>query len=277
VLDGPWDHRDDEPGPNWGLLDSHIGHGTFIAGVIRQIAPDASVRMIRVMHSDGVVQESALVTALSALTAEIAEAQARGVAEQMVDIVSLSFGYYAEDEDAAYTSGLARTIAGLTALGVAVVVAAGNEATDQPSFPAAFADPSGAEPVVSVGALNPNGSRAMFSNHGKWVTAWAPGADVVSTFPKRLDGGQQPVHVRGSGTGPGAVDRQTLDPDGFQGGFAVWSGTSFAAPWIAARMAAALMDQARSGSVLGLGDISAAAARQRIEPVVKQLIADEQA
>jgi hypothetical protein len=233
--------------------------------------------MIRVMHTDGVVQEHALVTALSSLAAEIAEAQAQGMAEQMVDIVSLSFGYYAEDEDDTYTGGLYQTIAKLTALGVAVVVSAGNDATEQRSFPAAFADPSGAEPIVSVGALNPNGSRAMFSNHGDWVTAWAPGADVVSTVPQHLDGGQQPVRVQGSGGGPGAVDRQTLDPDGFQGGFAVWSGTSFAAPWIAAWLAATVLERARNGSVHGLQDISPTAARQRIDAVVKQLIADEHA
>jgi hypothetical protein len=37
--------------------------------------------------------------------------------------------------------------------------------------------------VISVGALNLNGTKAMFSNDGDWVTAFALGAAVVSTYP----------------------------------------------------------------------------------------------
>jgi hypothetical protein len=35
--------------------------------------------------------------------------------------------------------------------------------------------------------------------------------------------------------------RETIDPDDFSGGFAVWSGTSFAAPVAAGEVAAALI------------------------------------
>ena len=39
------------------------------------------------------------------------------------------------------------------------------------------------------------------------------------------------------------VDRYgRIDPDDFSGGFALWSGTSFAAPYVAARLAQALVD-----------------------------------
>ncbi|MNW61930.1 hypothetical protein D3C74_400260 [compost metagenome] len=37
-------------------------------------------------------------------------------------------------------------------------------------------------------------------------------------------------------------NRATIDPEGFQGGFASWSGTSFAAPVLAGELASYLLD-----------------------------------
>jgi subtilisin family serine protease len=92
-------------------------------------------------------------------------------------------------------------------------------------------------PVVSVGALNPNDTDALFSNVGGWVTAYRPGAAVVSTIPPVFKGGLEPTarwtsHHR---------LRESLDPDDFSSGFAVWSGTSFSAPIAAGELAEALM------------------------------------
>ncbi|MGH8862783.1 MAG: S8 family serine peptidase, partial [Jatrophihabitantaceae bacterium] len=127
--------------------------------------------------------------------------------------------------------------------GVAVVASAGNDSTDRPMFPAAFAPwPGGPDfasgvPVTSVGALNPNSTVALFSNAGRWVLCHRPGAALVSCFP-RLDGSQQASYklfVDGEGW------RETLDPDDFSCGFATWSGTSFAAPLFAGEVAAELL------------------------------------
>ena len=61
----------------------------------------------------------------------------------------------------------------------AIVCSAGNDATDRPTFPAALwkgGDASSTSRTQtthrtsSVGALNPNGSVALFSNVGTWVT-----------------------------------------------------------------------------------------------------------
>jgi subtilisin family serine protease len=127
----------------------------------------------------------------------------------------------------------------LLKLGVVVVAAAGNFASARRFYPAAFAlekAPDGGVPVISVGALNPNGTKAMFSNDGEWVTAFAPGAAVISTYPVDVDASRtpelrMPVNRKPPGELPG---REALDPNDYCGGHVQWSGTSFAAPYLAA-------------------------------------------
>jgi hypothetical protein len=112
---------------------------------------------------------------------------------------------------------VAAAIARAQARGAVVVAAAGNNASCKPYWPAAI--PS----VVAVGATH-CGERAWFSNFGEWVNAWADGVDVVSTFFEFQ--GEQPA-VSG------------VDYDNYHG-WAKWSGTSFAAPRVAAALARAV-------------------------------------
>ena len=230
--------------PQLGLLDRDSGHGTFIAGIIRQTCPDAKILAIRVMPSDGVVDEHQLVIALNKLLVRQAQAQAAGRPDGLVDVMSLSLGYYHEDpDDAQYSSVLAGTLHSFAELGVAVVAAAGNDHTTVPFFPAGFASrDQGSDqrrdrvPLVSVGALNPNGSQAVYSNSGGWVSCFRPGTNVVSTLPPTFDGSSQAATaVAGGG--------ESVDPDDFKGGFATWSGTSFSAPVLAGEIAADLVRQ----------------------------------
>jgi subtilisin family serine protease len=230
--------------PQLGLLDRESGHGTFIAGIIRQTCPDAKILAIRVMPSDGVVEEHQLCIALNKLLVRQAQAQADGRLDDVIDVLSLSLGYYHEDpDDVRYSSVLAGTLRSFAALGVAVVTAAGNDHTTTPFFPAGFASRDQGQdqaadriPLVSVGALNPNGSRALFSNSGDWVSCYRPGANVVSTLPTSFDGSTQPDIVTPDGG-------ESVDRDDFTGGFGVWSGTSFAAPVLAGEIAASLSAQ----------------------------------
>jgi serine protease len=148
--------------------------------------------------------------------------------------------------------------------GCAVVVSAGNDGIARPQFPAAFApwdggggpvaDAAERVPVTSVGALNPNlDSVALFSNTGSWVTCYAPGAAVVSTMPP-FQGGLEPS----ARTAAYGWRREAIDPDNYGrrresaggqgagpsvGGFALWSGTSFAGPVQAGRIAQQLVDR----------------------------------
>ncbi len=232
--------------PYEGYLDSDAGHGTFIAGIIRQGAPDADVEMIAVMGGDGFVPESDLLDAVLMLALRQQNATQQRDAASFIDVLVLALGYYNENaHDLTYSSELGGAIRTLGMNGTAVVVAAGNDATDRPNYPAAFGPWQGITnptadcvPVVSVGALNPTGQTiALFSNAGAWVTSHDVGVAVVSTFPDTFDGSIQPevaVYVPGDGL------RTTLDIDDLRGGFGTWSGTSFSAPLVAAKIAARL-------------------------------------
>jgi subtilisin family serine protease len=107
-------------------------------------------------------------------------------------------------------------------------------------------DPADVAPHVSVGALNPNRtSTALYSNVGSWVKTYAPGSAVLSTSPP-FDGGIQ----AGSRNDRYGRRRETIDPDDFTGGFAIWSGTSFAAPHVAATLARAVQAGLLDGSTV---------------------------
>lgn len=232
-----------------GLLDAEAGHGTFISGLVRQACPDALILAVRVYGGVGVVPEGDLARSIQ-LLAQRQAAAVHGVQEngrpiQPVDVVNLSLGYYHEEpEDAQYDQVLLPSLKLLGELGATVVVSAGNDATDRPMFPAAFApwtrgvQPShDALPLISVAAANPNGSTALFSNGGEWVSTVRHGAAVVSTLPVTFNGADQPAV---SLADPDGHSRAALDPDDFSGGFAVWSGTSFAAPVLGGQLAAHL-------------------------------------
>lgn len=222
-----------------GSIPRYAGHGTFIAGIIRQQAPKARIEGIRIMDDDGGVHERLLINTLVALLVRQAVAVTHGRTEDVFDVLSLSLGYYHEEPgDESTDPVLCGILRELGSWGVAVVASAGNDGTTAPFHPASFAGPStglrrDSIPLVSVGALNPNGTVAHFSNAGAWVACERPGVEVVSTLPTGMQGTQQP----GEAMNHGGDARGSVDPDDFTGGFGSWSGTSFAAPHLAGEIA----------------------------------------
>jgi subtilisin family serine protease len=227
------------------------GHFTFIAGRIHQNAPDADVLAMRVLHPDNVCYEADLLLALWMLVARVEQGG-------HVDVVSLSIGGYVEDDSEAAWH-LREVVTALTDLGVVVVAAAGNDATTRRFYPAALAED---DPLVlGVGALNPDGTEAWFSNAGAYVTVEATGANVLSTFPTSLRGARGARLLTGSGS------RQTADPDSFTSGFAIGSGTSYAAPEVAAELAVEL-----AGGAVGIAVPEVASRAERAADAVKRLL-----
>jgi len=235
----------DITGPLDGALDWIAGHGTFAAGLVHQACPDATILSSRVLHADGVATESDVNRALQQLLLLLLRFQ-NGDGGRRVDVLSLSLGYYHETaEDALADGPLRRLLEAFGRRGVAVVAAAGNESTLREMFPAAFAPHAGSTPppdvvpVVSVGAENPDGTIALFSNSGDWVTTFAAGGLVLSTLPTTLNAGSDaPARLVDRPTGR---ERADVDPDDYSSGFALWSGTSFSAPIVAGRIAAELL------------------------------------
>ncbi|MEV4314073.1 S8/S53 family peptidase [Actinocrispum sp. NPDC049592] len=253
-IDGPMycDDVTEQIGPGY-------GHGTAIAGILHQLAPDADVLVIRALQASNVATHADLVLALWLLVARVRAAQQPGgTMTDMVDIVTLSMGDYVADDKPAMLEEAIRALAGL---GVLVVAAAGNDSTSRPFYPAALCDeikyPSWTGPrVIGVGATNPNGSTAWFANGGRNATCQASGAFVVTTFP-RIDGPLGPSRV--------TKTRQGVDLDTAPSSFAAVCGTSMAAPHIAGLIARKLWD---NNSSYSLADIGVKATMDRIEQAV---------
>ncbi len=207
----------DLPGPNYG---SHLGHATFVAGRIRLAAPGAQVLSMRVMNSAGKLREADVAGALTWLADH---------PEVTVDVVLMAFGRQADPGDGDLGSIRAH-IQRLSSRGVRIVASAGNDGSELPVYPAAFAaDPELS--VLSVGALATPTERAPYSNSGPWVREWGNGTNIISIMPltTKDTGRDQPAGRSGD------VDPFATPATG--NGYAWWSGTSFAAATAAGELA----------------------------------------
>jgi Subtilase family len=188
-----------------GYLAQEAGHGTFIDGIIMQVAPQVSIRQVQLLNPAGVTDDGCLALAISALA-------------NSVPVINVSLGGYTQGDIAPPASSAA--IAALTD-NVVVVAAAGNNHSPEPFWPAALGS------VVSVGALDTTQGApqvAGFSNYGNWVDVYAPGTTVYSTY-------LQATWMLPNDTPP----PRPID------GWAIWSGTSFAAPQVTAAIANTLL------------------------------------
>jgi hypothetical protein len=202
------DPLDNFPPPKDGYLDFAAGHGTFVAGIIQQVAPDAEIMVRRAVDSDGIASE-----------VTVACEMIRAVKEDGAQIVNLSLGCQTQDNVPPVAIQAALEIISEwereTGREVLIVAAAGNFADTTPCWPAAFRQ------VVSVAGLAPDMLPSQWSSRGFWVTCATIGQGLRSTY---VEGQESPL-----------VDPvpQHFGPDAW----AVWSGTSFAAPQITGALA----------------------------------------
>src|SRR5712691_3442464 len=177
------------------VIAPYAGHGTFVAGVLRSVAPKASVYVERAFDIAGADYETRLLSSLE------------DALKRDPDILVFTFTSTTHRDQSLHTFDelYERRIRGIK--GLVVLAPAGNDGSSRPSWPAAHPG------IIAVGALAANWrDRAHFSNHGRWVDVYAPGEDLVNAFP---DGAyvctEPPYHGQ----------RRRFN------GMALWSGTSF--------------------------------------------------
>ncbi|WP_431812062.1 S8 family peptidase [Lysinibacillus sp. FW12] len=105
--------------------------------------------------------------------------------EQGADVINMSLGGYGE------SPLMKEAVQKAIDSGITVVAAAGNESTDDYSFPASF------EGVISVGSTNDRNKLSSYSNYGPSVDVVAPGEEIYSTVH---DGKKGSSFVKFSGT-----------------------------------------------------------------------------
>jgi Subtilase family len=216
-LDTGINREDLDDMPRDDFLDLAAGHGSFCAGIVQQIVPDARIEVRKELDSNGFAHELRVARRL------VHEVRKGLEAGQHV-IVNLSFGAETADDERPVALGVALEIideqsreAGLETV---VVAAAGNFGHDRPCYPAAFPT------VTAVAALTQGMLPAEWSSRGAWVDVSTIGEGVRSTF---VPGTESP----------------SLDYDFEEfphNAWALWSGTSFAAPQVAGAIAKIAID-----------------------------------
>jgi hypothetical protein len=216
-------------------IPDYAGHGTFVAGVARCMAPSARVVVTRDFNKAGAISEHEIVLRLHealGLSPDVINLSAGGSTRKDLPLL----GFEAFWESYRHYKGLV------------LVASAGNNSSRRPFWPAAFPQ------VVGVGALAANGrARAHFSDHGPWVDVYAPGEDLVNAYARGVYHYREPPN-----TGSHHFH-----------GMCKWSGTSFAAPLVAGLIAAritrtgenarqaasSLLAQARAQHLPGVGPV----------------------
>ena len=204
----PWlqgvDGDDELNGPD---LRSYAGHGTFIAGVVRCVAPLTKVWVegfaIGGVGGGGILESDLVGQLDEALDHDPQVINLSAGCRTRLDLPSIALETF-------YRTRLQKR-------DCVLVAAAGNDGWAAPFWPAAF------DWCVGVGSLDRDGRVSAFSNFGVSADVYALGRNLVNAFP--------------DGTFECRETPDTGDVRVFSTGMARWSGTSFAAPVVAGLIA----------------------------------------
>ena len=144
-----------------------MGHGSHVAGTIGAAADNGKgvagvayktqIIAVRVLGKDG----SGTVEGIANGISKAVDAGAK--------VINMSLGGPASSQV------LEDAVKAAMDKGVIVVCAAGNDGTQDNTYPAAFPN------VIAVGATDQSDNRASFSNYGQFVKIAAPGVDILSS------------------------------------------------------------------------------------------------
>jgi subtilisin family serine protease len=195
-----------------GRIRPYAGHGTFVAGVIKAIAPACKVHILSLHVNPNVpgggARESEIVDQLE-------KALRRRPAPHLINL-SAGTSTRSNDGPSAFRHWWLDVRTSHPEL--VLVAAAGNDSSPADFWPASFGW------AVGVGALDRDGSRSGFSNYGPRVDVYALGRNLVNAFPSgTYIGHERPIR--------GDIRRFTRM-------MARWSGTSFSTPIVTGLIAA---------------------------------------
>ena len=201
---------------NDAVAEDDMGHGTHVSGVaaaftnngrgIAGTAPDAFLFNYKVCDKQQGCPISAQIPAIT------------DAADMGADVINLSLAGYGRSE------AQARAVNYAWNSGTVVVAAAGNDATNQPAYPAAYTN------AIAVSGTDVQNGDSDFSNYGTWVDVAAPAGElqgplsasryqILSTYPTYFN----------------------------SSGYVSLNGTSFAAPMVSG-VASLLASQNRSAA-----------------------------
>jgi subtilisin family serine protease len=143
-----------------GVPDELHGHGTFVAGIVATVAPDASILPIRVLDSEGYANVFRVVQGIY------------HAIDHDADVINLSLGTKSHNHI------LRNAVADAAGAGIIVVTAVGDDDREHP-----VQVPSGEETTLAVAATDDNDVKSDFSNFGDHVSLTAPGSEIVSAMP----------------------------------------------------------------------------------------------
>src|SRR5215470_15358970 len=200
------------PDPSSPTLGLSAGHGTFVAGIVQRVEPSTDIRMYAALDVDGVGDDVTL-------GEKIVQAARDGA-----QIINLSLGTQTIDDQPPLGLEIGIRQAIEINKDILIVCAAGNFGDSRKVWPAAFSLLDFTKNnVVAVAGLNAQGEKPVpeWSTHGDFVQISTIEEGVVSTYVE------------------GTEDIVVEDPpDKFViNDFAIWTGTSFAAPQIVGAVA----------------------------------------
>lgn len=248
--------RDNDP-TDTGSVDGNRLHGTHIAGIIGAVTGNSlgmagidqkcrllPVRVLGVRGGDGI--DSDISDALRWVAG--AKLGTIPVVGRHVDVINMSFG----GPGLSFT--LQRAIDEVIAQGLLVVVAAGNGGTEATTY-----SPGGLDGVITVGASDDKGRRAVYSNYGPRVDLLAPGGGLSEWDYETDLAGRPPEGILST-----YRDEGIAEPKRPPFTYSALTGTSQAAPHVAgaAALARSLLPGVRQRT-MGLLLRTAADARYR--------------
>ena len=135
------------------------GHGTFCAGLLAALAPNAMIMPLRAFDDNGNADAFTISRAI------------RYAAENGANVINMSFGMTTTSH------AVESAIKFAVNRGVIVVASAGNNNSIAPQFPASVKD------VLGIAATDLNDKKASFSNFGPDIFVDAPGVNIISAYP----------------------------------------------------------------------------------------------